>query len=99
MSVDSALLDSALIAAFACPLSALEIASHAATSWHSATFSGTRHIVTLITKNGADISIFAQEVMNTDMPVAGTFVPDFAVGACRTDDPDRLNDDVRAIDA
>jgi len=91
--------DSALIAAFACPLSAVEIASHAATSWHSATFSGTRHIVTLIPNNGADISIFAQEVMKTDMPVAGAFVPNFAVDACRTGDADRLNVDVRTIDA
>ena len=88
-----------LIAAFACPFSAVEIASHAATAWHSATFSGMRCILIPITNNGADIFIFEQKIMETDRPIPDAFVPDFTVGACRTDDAHCPNVDVRTIDA
>lgn len=91
--------ESALIAAFAARLGAVDIVSLTATPWHSATFSGTRHAITLAARNAPNVYVFAREIAETDIPLPGGFVADVAVSACPAGDARRLKIDVLTIEA
>jgi hypothetical protein len=91
--------ESALAAVFASWLGTLEVTSHRATPWHSATFSGTRHAFTVVTDEAADNPSFAQEIVEADIAIPKGFVADIVVSACPTGDACRLSIDVLTIDA
>ena len=91
--------ESALVAVFASWLGSLEVTSHRATPWHSATFSGMRHAFTVVTAKAADNPAFAQEIVKADIAIPTGFVADIAVSACPAGDACCLTIDVLTIDA
>ena len=74
-----------LLAAFRARLGDFAETAYRAEPWHSATFSGVRHVFSLMTPPGVDIPGFARAIAGDDICVPGAFVADIVVSQCTTD--------------
>lgn len=74
-----------LLAAFRVRLGDFAETAYRAEPWHSATFSGVRHVFSLVTPPGVDIPGFTRTIAEDDISVPGGFVADIVVSQCTTD--------------
>lgn len=89
-----------LVTSFERWLGAISDVSATSRSWASATFAGTRHTLSFSVGHDADVTRFAQEIGEAELPLRRAFVADVAVrdSEAAVDGGMRLTIDVLVID-